>query len=234
MIDEQRLRTILHIEANRHVVKPFPGTSTIAKARLSRASHVAGAITIVATMVVAGVGAVGRLARGPAEIRPAAGAALSANTVASGVTPEGSTWTLTSGSASDWSTETAKGFADQEGHCFGLTAGREDGRSDTCHAVPDDIDTWLHLESARLVNGAGDTAGSALYGEVSKRVTAIKITLRSGEVISPDVIEAPNMPYAYFVAFLDSQARGKVAAYDGEGEVVDDSRFTLDGGMPTE
>lgn len=234
MIDEQRLRSILNSEAHRHVVRPFLGRSAIVKARVSRASHLAGALTVVATMVVAGVGVGGRLASEDTAIRPAAGAVQSSDTVASGVTPDGSTWTLTSGPASEWSTDTAKGFTDQEGHCFGLTAGSQDGRSDTCHAVPDDIDNWLYLESARMVSAAGDTAGSALYGEVSERVTAIKITLRSGEVISPDVVESSNMPYAYFVAFLDSQARGKVAAYDGEGQLVNDSLFILDGGHLSE
>ena len=233
MIDEQRLRTILQTEANRHSVNPILGTSAIAKARWSRVTHFAGASAVVAAIAFLGVGVLAQVDADTRRIDPAAGAAGSANAIASGTTPGGATWTLSSAPASQWTTSTAEGFGDEGAHCFGLSAGADNGKSATCHARPDNIDKWLHLESTRLAeNGRG--AGAALYGEVSKRVKSIEITLASGRVLTADVIDAADAPYTYFVTFLDAEAEGNVAAYDDNEKLVMRSDFMLERGGLTD
>lgn len=229
MIDEHRLRTILQTEANRHAVNPILGTSAVAKARWSRVTHFAGACGVVAAIAFMGVGVIAQVDADTHRIDPAAGPAGSPNAIASGTTPGGATWTLSSAPASQWATSTAEDLQGEGAHCFGFSGGPVDGRSESCHAMPDDIGTWLHLGGANVIVSNGDRGG-ALYGEVSNQVTAIEITLRSGQVFRPEIIDAPKTPYRYFVAFMDPQARGKVAAYDAQGNLVNARQFLLDRG----
>lgn len=232
MIDEQRLRTILQTEANRHAVNPILGTSAVAKARWSRLTHFAGACGILAAIAFMGVGVIAQVGADTPQIDPAAGPAGSPNTIASGSTPGGATWTLSSAPASQWPTSTAEGFHEEGAHCFGFSGGPADGRSADCHAMPEDMDAWLHLGSANVIVSNGDR-GAALYGEVSKRVETIEITLASGRILTTDVIDSSDGPYAYFVAFLDDHAKGEVAAYDS-GNLVSRRDFILDRGGLTE
>ena len=176
------------------------------------------------TLVFAGVGASSYLAN-EVGVDAAAGRAGPGNTVASGVTPDGSIWTLTSGDSPTWSESSSSDSITEATHCFGLSTGRWNGRSETCHDVPDNPRTWLHIQS---LAGSGDE-DAVIYGEVSKAIKEIEITLKSGEVLTPDVINASDSPYSYFVSFVASDARGTIVIYESGRKAVNERRFTLHG-----
>ena len=78
---------------------------------------------------------------------------------------------------------------------------------------------------------AASEMGGAIYGEVAKETAEIKITLQTGDTLRPEVIQAPDRPYSYFVSFFDSKADGMIAIYNNEGSMINERTFTLRSGQ---
>lgn len=225
MIDEQTIRRVLSNEANRHAVHADLKASTVAKARLSRAGRIAGGGAAMATIVLVGATASNHLTDDLSS-DAAAGGERSGTTVASGAAPGGSTWTLTSGDSPTWSDSSSSDSTNEPTQCFGLST--DLGRSETCHDVPESSGNWLHVQIVPLTDP--DENGAAIYGELSKVTERIEIRLRSGELLTPDVIHTTDRPYSYFVSFLDSDAKGTIVTYDRDGTFVNEREFILDRG----
>lgn len=219
MMTEDSLRVALRREGDSHVIERRLPHHVARNARMLRGFYSACAAATAGGVLVLGATLIGTDSRVP-PIHPAGeGAEASASVVASGTAPDGSTWKLSS-------------FEDPSGfECFGFSTDGSGGSSETCHAVPPDRSTWLHIDAARLINRDNTDAGGALFGEVSKTVTQIVVRLDSGQVVTPELVSAPGRPYDYFIAFLEPNVTGVLTTYDNEGGAVYERRFILDGGL---